>query len=202
MIWSISEEIRRNPKISQKLSVCFLEDYSVSLSEILMPASDISEQISLAGTEASGTGNMKLMLNGAITLGTLDGANVEIKEAVGDDNIIIFGMTADEVIAKKAEGYKPEEYYNNDPIIKAAINRMYHGINSCTFNDVAVSLKSNDPYMVLADFDSYRKAQALSSKLYTDPKVWAKMSLNNIAGAGVFSADRAVNEYAKDIWKL
>ena len=202
LIWAISEEIRKNPKISEKLSVYFLEDYRVTLSELLMPASDISEQISLAGTEASGTGNMKLMLNGAITLGTLDGANVEIRDAVGDENIIIFGMKTDEVNALKQNGYNPAQYAANDPVITACLNRMYGGINGCTFNDVANSLKERDPYMVLADFDSYRKAQQFSSECYNDQMRWAKMSLNNIAGAGVFSADRAVNDYARDIWGL
>ena len=202
MIWAISEEIRKNPKISKKLSVYFLEDYRVTLSELLMPASDISEQISLAGTEASGTGNMKLMLNGAITLGTLDGANVEIRDVVGDENIIIFGMKTEEVNALKAAGYRPEDYYNNSEVIRACINRMYKGINGCVFNDVADSLKNSDPYMVLADFDSYRAAQQRSSQLYQDTRKWTQMSLANIANAGVFSADRAVNEYAKEIWGL
>ena len=202
MIWAISEEIRKNPRISQKLQVVFLENYCVTLSEKLMPASDISEQISLAGTEASGTGNMKFMLNGAVTLGTLDGANIEIKEAAGDDNIVIFGMTTPEVNALKARGYNPNDYYNGDERIKEAIQRMYNGINGCTFNDVANSLKDRDPYMVLADFDSYRKAQAYITECYNDKMKWAKMSLNNIAGAGIFSADRAVTEYADNIWHL
>ncbi len=202
MIWAISEEIRKNPRISSKLQVVFLENYCVTLSEILMPASDISEQISLAGTEASGTGNMKLMLNGAVTLGTLDGANIEIKEAAGDDNIIIFGMKTEEVNALKARGYNPVDYYNNNGVIHEAIERMYRGINGCTFNDVANSLKDRDPYMVLADFDSYRQAQRYSTECYNDKMKWAKMSLNNIAGAGIFSADRAVSEYAENIWNL
>lgn len=202
MIWAISEEIRKNPKISKKLSVIFLENYCVTLSEILMPASDISEQISLAGTEASGTGNMKLMLNGAVTLGTLDGANIEIKEAAGDDNIIVFGMTNTEVNELKARGYNPIDYLNNNSVIHETIERMYHGINGCIFNDVANSLKDRDPYMVLADFDSYRAAQRYTTECYNDKKKWAKMSLNNIAGAGIFSADRAVNEYAANIWGL
>ena len=202
MIWAISEEIRKNPKISKKLSVVFLENYCVTLSEILMPASDISEQISLAGTEASGTGNMKLMLNGAVTLGTLDGANIEIKEAAGDENIIIFGMKTEEVNALKARGYNPTDYFMNNDIIRNCIERMYHGINGCTFNDVADSLKDRDPYMVLADFDSYRQAQKYSTECYNDKNKWAKMSLNNIAGAGIFSADRAVTEYAENIWHL
>ena len=202
MIWAISEEIRKNDKINKKLAVYFLEDYKVTLSEILMPASDISEQISLAGTEASGTGNMKLMLNGAVTLGTFDGANIEIGEAVGKENIITFGMLKDEVLQKKASGYNPEVYYNDDPVIKAAIERMYRGINGCTFEEVANSLRYKDPYMVLADFEDYRRAQKFSSEKYTDANAWNKMSLNNIAGAGIFSADRAVEDYARDIWNL
>ena len=202
MIWSISQELRKDPKISEKLNVYFLEDYKVTLSEMLMPASDISEQISLAGTEASGTGNMKLMLNGAITLGTLDGANIEIKEAVGDDNIIIFGMNAAEVAAKKQEGYNPKSYFESDNTIKMAVNRLYKGINGCAFNEIANSLVNSDPYMVLADFESYRKAQKRSTELYNDKYTWLKMSLCNIAGAGIFSADRAVNEYARNIWGL
>ncbi len=202
MIWAISEEIKRNPRISEKLSVVFLENYCVTLSEHLMPASDVSEQISLAGTEASGTGNMKLMLNGAVTLGTLDGANIEIKEACGDENIVIFGMTTPQVNELRYRGYHPNDCYNYDPRIREAIDRMYHGINGCTFNDVANSLKNSDPYMVLADFDSYRKAQHYISQCYNDKLKWAKMSLNNIAGAGIFSADRAVTEYADNIWYL
>ena len=202
LIWAISEEIRKNPRISEKLQVVFLENYCVTLSEHLMPAADISEQISLAGTEASGTGNMKLMLNGAITLGTLDGANIEIKEAAGDENIVIFGMTTPEVNELKARGYDPQQYFKNDGRINEAIERMYHGINGCTFVDVADSLRLRDPYMVLADFDSYRRAQAYITECYNDKMKWAKMSLNNIAGAGIFSADRAVTEYANNIWHL
>ena len=202
LIWAISEEIKKNPKISKKLSVYFLENYCVTLSELLMPASEISEQISLAGTEASGTGNMKLMLNGAITLGTLDGANIEIGQSAGFDNIFIFGMKTEEVNNLKARGYNPQDYYNNNPVIKDCIDRMYSGINGCQFNDVANSLRNLDPYMVLADFDSYRRMQKFSSEIYKDSEKWAKMSLHNIAGAGIFSADRAVNEYAENIWHL
>ncbi len=202
MIWAISEEIRKNPKISKKLTVYFLEDYKVTLSELLMPASDVSEQISLAGTEASGTGNMKLMLNGAVTLGTLDGANIEILDAVGKDNIFIFGHTAEEVDYIKALDYKSIKYYESNPVIKAAIDRLYRGINGCAFNEVAESLRNIDPYMVLADFDSYRETQQKISEAYLDQTAWQRMSLNNVAGAGIFSADRAVTEYAKNIWNL
>lgn len=202
LIWSLSEEIRRNPKISDKLSVIFLEDYRVTLSEILMPASEISEQISLAGTEASGTGNMKLMLNGALTMGTFDGANVEITESVGKDNIFLFGMSADEVNVLKAKGYQPQEYLKNNAVLKDAIDRLYSGINGSKFEEVANSLKFTDPFMVLADFNDYRKTQGEASKLYTKPLEWNKKSLYNIAGAGIFSADRAVRQYARDIWNM
>ena len=159
-----------------------------------MPASDISEQISLAGKEASGTGNMKLMLNGAITLGTLDGANVEIHEAVGDDNIIIFGMTKDEVIERE-KSYKPEEIYNNNPLVRRIIDKLCSGVNGHVFKEVADSLRFSDPYMVLADFDAYRQAQLKASALYADKLKWARMSLMNIAGAGI-------HEYADNILSL
>ncbi len=201
LIWNISEELRKNPKLNEKLSVIFLEDYNVSLSEKLMPAADISEQISLAGTEASGTGNMKLMINGAVTLGTMDGANVEIHEQVGDENIIIFGMNVDEVNACKAS-YKPIDFYNSNDIIRSAVDTINYGINGVQFPEIADSLKKSDPYMALKDFDSYQKAQKYASECYKDKTKWNKMSLANIAGAGIFSADRSVEEYAKDIWGL
>lgn len=202
MIWCLGEEIRNNPKISEKLSVVFLEDYRVTLSEILMPASEISEQISLAGTEASGTGNMKLMLNGAITLGTFDGANVEICEQVGRDNIFIFGMDAREAEVMKSNGYSPEGYYTGNPVIAGSLNRMYSGINGAKFDEVANVLRFTDQYMALADFDSYREAQKKSSEAYKNVLGWNEMSLMNIAGAGIFSADRAVMDYARSIWNL
>ena len=201
LIWNISEELKKNDKLREKLNVIFLEDYNVSLSEILMPAADISEQISLAGTEASGTGNMKLMINGAVTLGTMDGANVEIHEQVGDDNIIIFGMNVDEVNACKAS-YKPIDIYNSNQVVKQAIDTIQYGVNGVQFPEIADTLKNTDTYMALKDFDSYQKAQKYASECYSDKLKWQKMSLANIAGAGIFSADRAVEEYAKDIWGL
>lgn len=201
LIWALGEEIRKNPLVREKLNVVFLENYNVSLSELLMPASEISEQISLAGTEASGTGNMKLMLNGAITLGTRDGANIEIGNVVGGENIINFGMTAEEVEQRK-HGYSPAFIYGSNQVIKSAVDRIDAGFNGARFDDVVNSLKFRDPYMVLADFDSYRAAQAYASKVYRDVLKWQSMSLMNIANAGVFSADRAVEEYAKNIWGL
>ena len=143
MIWSLSEEIRKNPKISEKLAVVFLENYCVTLSELLMPASDFSEQISLAGTEASGTGNMKLMLNGAVTIGTLDGANIEIKDAAGDENIIIFGMKTEEVNNRKPH-YRPQEIYDHHGLIRACVDRINNGINGDKFPDIAQSLRTQD----------------------------------------------------------
>ena len=202
MIWCIGEEIKHNPKIREKLSVVFLEDYRVTLSEILMPAAEVSEQISLAGTEASGTGNMKLMLNGALTLGTYDGANVEIHEAVGTDNIFIFGMRTPEVNELRMKGYHPEDYINNSQVIRDVMARMYNGINGATFEEVANSIRNKDFYMALADFDSYRDTQHYISEVYRNQLEWNKKSLYNIAGAGRFSADRAVTDYARDIWNL
>ncbi len=202
LIWCIGEELKKDPKLNEKLSVVFLEDYRVTLSEILMPASEISEQISLAGTEASGTGNMKLMLNGAVTMGTYDGANVEIHDQVGDANIFIFGMSAPEVEVMKQNGYSPEGYYNHNGTIHSAIDMMYAGFNGAQFDEVANAIRYVDQYMCLADFESYREAQAKASATYRNPLKWNKMSLTNIAGAGIFSADRAVTDYARDIWHI
>lgn len=201
LIWNISQELRKDKKLNEKLSVIFLEDYCVTLSEILMPAADISEQISLAGTEASSTGNMKLMINGAVTLGTMDGANVEIHEQVGDENIIIFGMNVDEVNARKSN-YKPIDIYNSNGVVKSAVDRLQSGINGEQFGEIAGSLKNADTYMALADFDSYQKAQKYASECYNDKMKWQRMSLANIANAGIFSADRSVEDYARDIWGL
>ena len=201
LIWNISQELRKDKKLNEKLSVIFLEDYCVTLSDILMPAADISEQISLAGTEASGTGNMKLMINGAVTLGTMDGANVEIHEQVGDENIIIFGMNVDEVNARKSN-YKPIDIYNSNGVVKSAVDRLQSGINGEQFGEIAGSLKNADTYMALADFDSYQKAQKYASECYNDKMKWQRMSLANIANAGIFSADRSVEDYARDIWGL
>ncbi len=202
LICALSDHIRRDPKIREKLNVVYVENYNVSLAELIIPASDISEQISLAGTEASGTGNMKFMINGAITLGTEDGANVEIHQNVGEDNILIFGMDSKDVENIRKKGYFPIEIYNKNPHIKRVVDFMEHGIYQAEFCDIANSLKWKDPYMVLADFSSYRDVQNKARTLYNNPKKWYKMSAINIANAGYFSADRAVSQYAKDIWDL
>ena len=202
LICVLQKEIENDPLLRQKLRIVYLEDYRVTLSELLTPACDVSEQISLAGTEASGTGNMKLMLGGAITLGTYDGANVEIHEQVGDENIVIFGMRTEEVNAMRQRGYAPGEYYQKDPLIRDLIDTLYAGISGNKFPEIADSLKNTDPYMVLADFRAYLEAQEKIQQLYRQPDVWHRMSLMNIAGSGVFCADRAVEEYAQRIWRL
>ena len=195
-----SNVINNDKDVNDKLKVVFMEEYNVSLAEVLMPAADFSEQISLAGTEASGTGNMKLMLNGAVTLGTLDGANVEIANAVGDDNIIIFGLKTPEVEQLKQRGYHPMDYINNNRVLKDVIDFINAGIDGKTFGEFTSSLMNVDPYMALADFADYQKAQQLSAEIYKDKERFAKMSLMNISGAGIFSADRAITEYAENIW--
>ena len=200
LIDALSNVINNDPDVNDKLKVVFLEDYNVSLAEVLMPAADISEQISLAGTEASGTGNMKLMLNGAITLGTLDGANVEIHDAVGEDNIYIFGMKTPEVEQLKKAGYFPQSYIQNNEALAKAMAFLQNGVNGKKFDEVYYSLVNTDPYMALADFTDYQRAQREISKAYADREKFVKMSLMNISGAGIFSADRSIMDYANNIW--
>lgn len=200
LIDALSKLINNDPDVNDKLKVVFMEDYNVSLAEVLMPAADISEQISLAGTEASGTGNMKLMLNGAVTLGTLDGANVEIHDAVGEDNIFIFGMKTPEVEELKRCGYYPQNYINNNETLANAIAFIGNGINGKRFDEVYSSLVNSDPYMALADFADYHATQQKVSKAYADTEAFTRMSLMNISGAGVFSADRSIMDYANYIW--
>ena len=202
LICKLSQMIDADPLVREKLRVVYVEDYRVTLAELLMPAADISEQISLAGTEASGTGNMKLMLNGAVTLGTEDGANVEIHEAVGDDNILIFGMLAHEVDDLRARGYKPSEFYHGNERIRQAVDFLRSDIAGMSFDPLADDLIQNDYYMVLADFISYCEAQEKASRLFNDKQTWQKMSLANIAGAGRFSIDRLIEDYSRDIWGL
>lgn len=200
LIDALSKVVNNEPDIKGRIKVVFMEDYNVSLAEMLMPAADISEQISLAGTEASGTGNMKLMLNGAITLGTLDGANVEIHDAVGDDNIFIFGLKTPEVMELQKKGYNPMEYMYNNETLKSAVEFIQAGVNGKSFGEISSSLMNVDQYMALADFADYQKAQKLSAQAYQDKERFAKMSLMNISGAGIFSADRSIMDYANNIW--
>ncbi len=204
---AVGSTINNDPRIKDKLKVVFLPNYRVSLAQRIVPAADLSEQISTAGKEASGTGNMKLALNGALTIGTLDGANVEILEEVGAENIFIFGLTVEEVTELVAKGYRPSRYYEADEELKAVVDWV--GSNYFTPNEppnVLSSLRDNlihhDPFLVLADFRAYSDAQALVDAAYRDKARWARMAILNTARMGKFSSDRTIAEYAKDIWNV
>ncbi|MBQ4366000.1 MAG: glycogen/starch/alpha-glucan phosphorylase [Clostridia bacterium] len=201
-ICALADVINSDPDVQGKLKVVFLEDYNVTMAERLIPAADVSEQISLAGTEASGTSNMKFMINGAVTLGTLDGANVEIHEAVGDENMILFGMTTPEVTELKRSGYQPINYFNNNAELRRVIEFVQQGVGGKPFPEIGNTIIHHDPYMVLADFADYRNAQKKIDELWRDRENWNRMALLNIAGAGRFAADRAINDYARDIWHI
>ena len=200
LICALSDMIERDPDVREYMKVVFIADYKVSLAEIIIPAADISEQISQAGKEASGTGNMKLMINGAVTLGTMDGANVEIFECVGEDNIFIFGMSTEEVNNLAQSGYNPRSYYENNPRIRRVVDFIKDGILGKNFDSIYNYLVNSDPYMNLADFESYCAAHERVNEAYSDKKRFAQMSLKNIANAGMFASDRSVTDYAKNIW--
>ncbi len=198
-IAALAKAINSDERVNKKLKVIFVENYCVTWAELLTPAAEISEQISLAGTEASGTSNMKFMINGAVTLGTLDGANVEIHQTVGDENIILFGMTASQVEELKRTGYHPNNQYQNDGLIHRAMDEM-GSMNGGQFKDIFNALLREDRYMALADLRSYHEAQQRAMALYRDQQNWNRMSLVNIAGAGRFAADRAIRDYCGNIW--
>ena len=206
LIYCISADIEKDPKLREKMRVVFAEDYRVSMAEVLIPAADVSEQISLAGKEASGTGNMKLMINGAVTIGTLDGANVEIAQAVGPDNIYIFGLTTPEVDDLWRRGYRSLEYYNTNETLRKAVDYLrtgFHGVDFTAFyNYLLIGPGVADPYMCLADFDSYCKAHDRLLADYANKDAWAKKSLMNVASAGIFAADRSIRDYAQNIWHI
>lgn len=205
LICKLSDEINSNPIARDKIKVVMLENYNVSLAEKIIPASDVSEQISLAGKEASGTGNMKFMCNGALTIGTYDGANVEMTEILGRDNIFIFGMSAEQVDMTWKAGYVPKEYYKNNPKIHRVIDKLVSGLGGESFKDIADYLIEStrpDPYMCLADFDSYLETHEKMDALYRNQKEWNRISLINIARSGFFSSDRSIKEYVDNIWHL
>ena len=202
MICKLANVINNDRTVNDKMRVIFLEDYKVTLAELMIPAAEISEQISLASTEASGTSNMKFMMNGAITLGTEDGANVEIHSAVGDDNIIIFGMQTPEVLKLQKNGYNPMDYYNNNANLRHALDFIGKGIDGKRFDNIYNTLKSVDRYMALGDYADYCAAQQKASKLYADKEQWNRMSLMNIANSGIFAADRSIADYANNIWNI
>ncbi|MCK9614423.1 MAG: glycogen/starch/alpha-glucan phosphorylase [Candidatus Omnitrophica bacterium] len=203
---NIAEVINKDKDIDDKLKVVFLEDYRVSLAERIFPASDLSEQISTAGTEASGTGCMKFMLNGALTIGTYDGANIEICEEVGEDNIFIFGLRVDEIKKIRQKGYWPQDYINRSQSLGEAIrfiqNNFFCLQEPDLFKPLADNLIYSDPYLICADFDNYCQTQEKVSKNYLDSASWTKKSIINVAKSGKFSSDRTIKEYAKDIWDV
>ena len=202
LIWCIGEEIKKDKRISEKLRVLFMEDYNVTLAERLVPAAEISEQISLAGKEASGTGCMKLMLNGALTIGTADGANIEMAREAGEENMFMFGLTAPEVDNLRTMGYHSSDYYNGNERLQYIVNSLNAGYNGQSFSHLSEYLLVHDPYMCMADFESYRHIHLKASETYRDRDTWNRMALMNIAGAGKFAADRSIGEYAERIWHI
>ena len=209
LINSLADQIDHDPICKDKLQVVFLENYRVSLAERLMPASEVSQQISTAGKEASGTGNMKFMMNGALTIGTLDGANVEMHDVLGDENMFLFGLHADEVSRVKREGYVPQRLYSRDDTLRRCLDALRHGFrDGVSYDDLYQRLlfgaggSPADEYLLLADFDSYCQAERRMAETYADPMQWNRMSLHNIARSGIFAADRAVAEYADNIWHV
>jgi glycogen phosphorylase len=207
LIHDVGNVINKDTRIGGKLKLVFIPNYGVSVAEVIMPGADLSEQISTAGTEASGTGNMKLALNGALTIGTDDGANIEIRQQVGDDNIFIFGLSAAQVAEQRAAGYQPLRLYESDARIKAVLDAVGGGAFSPDepgrYRALVDSLLwGGDHYMLLADFDSYLAAQARVDALYRDPEAWAKKVIANVAGMGFFSSDRTIREYAQSVWHI
>ena len=209
LINSLAAQINADPVCKDKLQVVFLENYRVSLAEKLMPASELSEQISTAGKEASGTGNMQFMMNGALTIGTLDGANVEMHQQLGDENIFLFGLTADQVEERRRQGYRSLDYYQQDPVLKRVLDQISAGFSDGrSYTDLTNRLLFGggggiaDEYMLLADFDSYCQAHRRSLEVYKDRRAWDQKSLINIARSGIFAADRSIRDYARDIWHV
>lgn len=206
LLWSLGAEIDKNPRVRDIIRVIYLEDYNVSLAEKLMPASDISEQISMAGKEASGTGCMKFMINGALTVGTLDGANVEMRDAVGNDNIYIFGLNSEEVDELWQQGYDSSYYLRKSERLAKVISTLRGGFAGNSFTNLANyfvnSTGIGDPYMCLADFESYMNSSEQIRRDWSNRETWLKKSLSNIAGAGFFAADRSIKEYAENIWHI
>jgi starch phosphorylase len=205
LIHSVAEVIHGDPLVRDRLKVVFLPNYNVQLGHTVYPAADLSEQISLAGKEASGTGNMKFAMNGALTIGTLDGANIEIREEVGPDNFFLFGLTAQEVEEKKSRGYNPREYYESNSNLREVLDSLAAGEFSRgdrgLFEPVIQSLLTRDEYMLLADYQSFIDCQDSVSKAYRDSDHWTRMSILNVARIGKFSSDRSIRDYCADIWK-
>ncbi|EKB50946.1 glycogen/starch/alpha-glucan phosphorylase [Cecembia lonarensis] len=206
LITSVGDLVNNDPDVNHRLKVVFYPNYNVTNAQRIYPAADLSEQISTAGKEASGTGNMKLSMNGALTIGTLDGANVEIREVVGEENFFLFGLTAEEVTQKRNEGYDPYTYYKSNKELKLAIDQIASGyfshLDDKIFKDLVNNLIYHDPFLVLADYESYVACQDKVSEAFRDKAAWARMSILNTARMGKFSSDRSIREYCDDIWKV
>lgn len=206
LINSVGTVINQDPKVSQTLKVVFIPDFNVKNGQHVYPAADLSEQISTAGKEASGTGNMKFSMNGALTIGTLDGANIEIRDAVGPENFFLFGLTAEEVAQRKASGYNPRAIYESNPGLREAIDLIDSGFFSNgdrdLFRPLTESLLNRDEYMLLADYQAYVECQQRVSDAYADQTNWTRMSILNTARVGRFSSDRAIREYCRSIWHV
>jgi glycogen phosphorylase len=207
LIHDVGTVVNHDPVVAGRLKVAFVPNYGVSVAEVIMPGADLSEQISTAGTEASGTGNMKLALNGALTIGTDDGANIEIRQNVGDDNIFIFGHLAHEVAAMKRAGYQPMRHYEGNARLRAVLDAIAGGSFSPDepgrYRPLVDSLLwGGDHYLLLADFDSYLAAQDKVDALYRTPTAWRRKAVLNVAGMGPFSADRTIRDYARTIWGI
>jgi glycogen phosphorylase len=206
LINAIADVINNDPDVRDRIKVVFLKDYNVKFAQNVYPAADLSEQISTAGKEASGTGNMKFAMNGALTIGTLDGANVEIMEQVGEENFFLFGLTTEEVNEVKAQGYNPWDYYNSNPDLKLVLDRISSGIFShgdgSLFQPIVDNLLHHDPYLLLADYQSYIDCQDRVAESYRDQTHWTRMSILNSARMGMFSSDRSIREYCEDIWQV
>uniref|UniRef100_A0A8C3CK80 Alpha-1,4 glucan phosphorylase n=1 Tax=Cairina moschata TaxID=8855 RepID=A0A8C3CK80_CAIMO len=204
LVTAIGEVVNNDPAVGDRLKVIFLENYRVSLAEKVIPAADLSEQISTAGTEASGTGNMKFMLNGALTIGTMDGANVEMAEEAGEENLFIFGMRVDDVERLDRQGYRARDYYERLPELRAAVDQVSSGFFSPRqpdlFRDVVNMLMNHDRFKVFADYEDYVKCQERVSALYQNPREWTRTVIRNVAAAGKFSSDRTIAQYAREIW--
>jgi starch phosphorylase len=206
LINDVAHVVNNDERVGKLLKVVFLPNYSVSLAELIMPAADLSEQISTAGTEASGTGNMKFALNGALTIGTLDGANVEMRDSVGAENFFIFGNTTPQVADIRASGYQPRDIYEANPELQRVLDSVRDGAFSPTeparYQQIFDALVSwGDHYLLLADYASYIEAQEEVDALYRDPDAWTRMAILNVAGMGAFSSDRTIAQYAHEIWK-
>ncbi len=204
LINSVADVVNQDPIVAGRLKVVFPPNFNVTMGQIIYPGAELSEQISLAGKEASGTGNMKFALNGALTIGTLDGANIEIRDLVGADNFFLFGLNTDEVFALRAQGYQPSAWYHANPVLKRVVDSIATGAFSPRepglFRPLMESLLQQDEYMALADFQAYIDCQARVDQAYRDVDSWTRMSILNSARSGFFSSDRTIREYAADIW--